>query len=69
MSLLASASDLHPLFSSVDFYPQLFKVIENSLLQQQDNEPGVVSWIAFPMVQEDQHINIHALCECLLKKS
>ena len=61
MSLLLSASDLRPLFTNANFYPKLFEVIQNSLLQQHENEPGVVSWLAFPTAQKDHQINLNLL--------
>ncbi len=61
MSLLLSASDLRPLFTDANFYPKLFEVIQNSLLRQHDDEPGVVSWVAFPTAQKDHQINLHML--------
>lgn len=61
MSLLLSASDLRPLFTDADFYPKLFDVIRNSLLQQHDDEPGVVSWLAFPTAHKDRQINLNLL--------
>ncbi len=61
MSLLLSASDLRPLFISDTFYADLFQVIRNALLRQHDDEPGTVSWLAFPTAQKDHQINLHLL--------
>lgn len=61
MPLLLSQDDLRPLFASVTFYPQLFQVIRDALLRQQDNQPGVVAWLAFPTAEEHQQINLHLL--------
>ncbi len=59
MSLLLNGDDLRPLFESANFYPDLFQVIGNSLLHQNDAEPGFVSWLAFPTSHENSQINLH----------
>lgn len=51
MPLLLNQDDLQPLLSSPEFYPRLFDVIRNSLLRQHDDQPGDVSWLAFPTSQ------------------
>lgn len=61
MPLLISQSDLQPLFTSADFYLHLFDVIRDSLLQQNDDGPGDVSWLAFSTSHEQTHINVHLL--------
>jgi ornithine cyclodeaminase/alanine dehydrogenase-like protein (mu-crystallin family) len=61
MPLFLSQDDLRPLFTSPTFYPQLFQVIRDALLRQQDDRPGVVSWLAFPTAMEQQQINLHLL--------
>ncbi len=61
MPLLINQDDLKPLFTSEDFYPRLFDVIRDSLLQQNAERPGDVSWLAFPTSQEQTRINIHLL--------
>ncbi len=61
MPLLLNQDDLHPLFSSKTFYEDLFQVIRDALLHQNANEPGMVSWLAFPMAQEQQKINVHLM--------
>ena len=61
MPLLLSQDDLRPLFASATFYPQLFQVIRDALLHQQDDQPGVVAWLAFPTAEEHQQINLHLL--------
>ncbi|HEV2661668.1 MAG TPA: hypothetical protein VGU68_13755, partial [Ktedonobacteraceae bacterium] len=61
MPLLINQDDLKPLFTSEDFYARLFDVIRDSLLQQNAERPGDVSWLAFPTSQEQTRINIHLL--------
>ena len=61
MPLLISQDDLQPLFTSAEFYPRLFDVIRDSLLQQRDDRPGDVSWLAFPTSQEQTRINTYLL--------
>jgi hypothetical protein len=61
MPLLLNQDDLRPLLTGENFYTDLFQVICDALLRQNDNEPGVVSWLAFPMAQEQQKINIHLM--------
>jgi ornithine cyclodeaminase/alanine dehydrogenase-like protein (mu-crystallin family) len=61
MPLLLSQDALRPLFASEIFYPELFQVIRDSLLNQQESNPGVVSWLAFPTAQEHQQINLNLL--------
>lgn len=61
MPLLLSQDDLRPLFASATFYPQLFQVIRDALLRQQDDQPGVVAWLAFPTAEEHQQVNLHLL--------
>jgi ornithine cyclodeaminase/alanine dehydrogenase-like protein (mu-crystallin family) len=59
MALLLNGDDLRPLFESTNFYPDLFQVISDSLLQQNDADPGFVSWLAFPTSHENKRINLH----------
>lgn len=61
MPILLSQDDLRPLFTSASFYPHLFQVIHDALLRQNNDQPGVVSWLAFPTAQEHQQINLHLL--------
>lgn len=61
MPLLLNQDDLQPLFRSPAFYPDLFDVIRGSLLRQRDDQPGDVSWLAFPTSQPRTRINTYLL--------
>jgi alanine dehydrogenase len=61
MPLLLNQDDLRPLLSGATFYPELFQLIRASLLRQDNQRPGVVSWLAFPTAQEAQKINLHLM--------
>lgn len=61
MPLLLGQKDLQPLLASDTFYPDLFAVIQDSLLRQHDDDPGVVSWLAFPTARPGHQINLHLL--------
>ncbi|MDQ2713440.1 MAG: hypothetical protein M3Z08_00865 [Chloroflexota bacterium] len=54
MPLLLNQHDLRPLLTGETFYADLFQVIRDALLRQKPDEPGAVSWLAFPTTQEQQ---------------
>ncbi len=49
------------LFTSATFYSELFQTIRDALLHQDDDEPGSVSWLAFPTAHKNHQINLHLL--------
>lgn len=61
MPLLLTQDDLRPLLESQTFFTDLFQVIRDALLQQQKSDLGYLSWLAFPLGEEERRFNINAL--------
>lgn len=61
MPLLLTQDDLRPLLESKMFFADLFQVIRDALLQQQSSDLGYLSWLAFPLGEEERRFNINAL--------
>ena len=61
MPLLLTQDDLRPLIESPHFFSDLFLVIRDALVQQQSNKLGYLSWLAFPLGEEQRRFNINAL--------
>lgn len=61
MPLLLTQDDLRPLIERPTFFRDLFQVIRNALLQQQSSDLGYLSWLAFPLGEEQRRFNINAL--------
>ncbi|HLI71548.1 MAG TPA: hypothetical protein VKV19_17465 [Ktedonobacteraceae bacterium] len=61
MPLLLTQDDLRPLIEGPSFFEDVFQVIRDALLQQQSSTLGYLSWLAFPLGEEDRRFNINAL--------
>ena len=61
MPLLLTQDDLRPLVESPSFFTDIFQVIRDALLQQQNSSLGYLSWLAFPLGETARRFNINAL--------
>lgn len=61
MPLLITQADFRPLFERNDFFAEVFHVIREALLQQEQDTLGYLSWLAFPLGQEERRFNINLL--------
>src|SRR2546421_199062 len=61
MPLLLTQDDLRPLLESPSFFTDVFQVIRDSLLQRESSDQGYLSWLAFPLGEEERRFNINAL--------
>jgi len=61
MPLLITQDDFRPLLEGTHFFAELFQVIRDSLLSQDQSDPGYLSWLAFPLGQEERRFNVNLL--------
>lgn len=61
MPLLITQEDLRPLITGAHFFEEAFQVIRDALLQQERSTLGYLSWLAFPLGQEERRFNINLL--------
>ncbi len=61
MPLLLTQDDLRSFIERECFFEEVFQVIQDALLCQQSDTLGYMSWLAFPLGQEERRFNINAL--------
>ena len=61
MPLLLTQDDLQPLIEGSHFFDDVFQVIKDSLFQSQGSDLGHLSWLAFPLGQEERRFNVNLL--------
>jgi alanine dehydrogenase len=61
MPLLLTQADFRPLIEESRFFADVFQVIQDSLLQRQGDDLGYLSWLAFPLGQEERRFNANVL--------
>ncbi|MBA2395939.1 MAG: ornithine cyclodeaminase family protein [Ktedonobacteraceae bacterium] len=61
MPLLLTQADLRPLVEDSRSFADIFRVIQDSLLQRQGDDLGYLSWLAFPLGQKERRFNTNVL--------
>lgn len=61
MPLMLTQDDLRPLIEDPHFFEAVFDVIQKALLEQHSGTLGYLSWLAFPLGQQERRFNINAL--------
>ena len=61
MALLLTQKHIRQFIEGEKFAEDIFQVIKDALLSQQSNDPGHVSWLAFPLAPQGSHVNVNIL--------